>query len=648
MNGPVILCGLGSIGWRVLEFLQAAGIRVVVINRTIDAADPRLVGVQVVQGDFRERTILQQAGVHEATGVIIVTSDDLVNISAALMVRSINGNVRIVLRMFNQNLVAHLGKAVRNMAALSVSALSAPILAITALSGDVLAAFSLPDGPRQIAEVSITENASCRGQRLGNFDPVGRFLLLGHIPAGQSARILHAIDPDACIEVGDKLVICGRPGDVRKFLEPSWEHRFEVLWAGKLRRYGRLIWRAFREMDLAVKICSLTLICVVLFSTLLYHYGLNHTWPDGVYRSISVIATGAEMGGGQYEGWGKVFVSFLRVTGIALVAAFTAIFTNYMLRARLGGAFEMRRIPDRGHVVVCGLGNVGFRVVEQLRKLDESVVVVERKLDNAFVASCRRQGAAVVHGDCTVKDVLQQARVETASAVIAATSSDLVNLEISLLVADLYPQQRVVVRLGDSALAETVRRAASVRLALSVAELAAPAFLASLLGDRVQGIFIIAGRLLTILEIAVPAEDSPLLIHSVRALSVDYRFAPVACTTADGAVKELRTGTRLNAGDRLTVITTLEEVDRLIRRDPIPKPWSVEITAYPLSAREDLVMRVCALRGLPEKEGEQMVNQTPFMLADGLTRGEAEEFAGLMKRERVETKLYEAAVRQLT
>jgi hypothetical protein len=36
------------------------------------------------------------------------------------------------------------------------------------------------------------------------------------------------------------------------------------------------------------------------------------------------------------------------------------------------------------------------------------------------------------------------------------------------------------------------------------------------------------------------------------------------------------------------------------------------------------------------------------MLADGLTRGEAEEFAGLMKRERVETKLYEAAVRQLT
>jgi Trk K+ transport system NAD-binding subunit len=179
-----------------------------------------------------------------------------------------------------------------------------------------------------------------------------------------------------------------------------------------------------------------------------------------------------------------------------------------------------------------------------------------------------------VHGDCTVKDVLQQARVETASAVIAATSSDLVNLEISLLVADLYPQQRVVVRLGDSALAETVRRAASVRLALSVAELAAPAFLASLLGDRVQGIFIIAGRLLTILEIAVPAEDSPLLIHSVRALSVDYRFAPVACTTADGAVKELRTGTRLNAGDRLTVITTLEEVDRLIRRDPIPRTLS--------------------------------------------------------------------------
>ena len=80
----------------------------------------------------------------------------------------------------------------------------------------------------------------------------------------------------------------------------------------------------------------------------------------------------------MYEGWAKVFVSLIKMFGTLIVAAFTAIFTNYLLRARLGGVFEVRRIPDSGHVVVIGLGNVGYRVVEELDRLGERPVVVEQ------------------------------------------------------------------------------------------------------------------------------------------------------------------------------------------------------------------------------------------------------------------------------
>src|SRR5262249_38102041 len=162
----------------------------------------------------------------------------------------------------------------------------------------------------------------------------------------------------------------------------------------------------------------------------------------------------------------KIFVSLLKMFGTVAVAGFTAIFTNYLIRARLGGVFEVRRIPERGHVLVIGLGNVGYRVVEELQRLGERPVVVERKTDNVFVPSCRRRGIPVLIGDATLRETLQQARAKDAHAVIVCTSADLANLEIALLIAELNEKQRVVVRLEDAVLADTARTAAGVRMAL--------------------------------------------------------------------------------------------------------------------------------------------------------------------------------------
>ena len=127
----------------------------------------------------------------------------------------------------------------------------------------------------------------------------------------------------------------------------------------------------------------------------------------------------------------------LRLMGTALIAAFTAILTNYLIRANLGGALEVRRIPDSGHIIVCGLGNVGFRVVEELIRQEERVVAIERKRDNPFISTARRLGVAVIVGDAGVAEVLRQANSGRAKAVVAATDNELANLEVALLAREL-------------------------------------------------------------------------------------------------------------------------------------------------------------------------------------------------------------------
>src|SRR5947209_4203763 len=165
MENHFILCGLGRVGWRVLEYLRAAGSPIAVIDNRCPPDDPRLGGVTLISGDCRHQKMLEQAGLAKARGVLILTSDDLVSISTALMVRHLNPTVRVVVRMFNQGLIARLGKAVDNVYALSTSALAAPLLALIARTGEALGTFRLEDGrQQQVAEWTMPANSPLVGK----------------------------------------------------------------------------------------------------------------------------------------------------------------------------------------------------------------------------------------------------------------------------------------------------------------------------------------------------------------------------------------------------------------------------------------------------------------------------------------------------
>src|SRR4051812_10470939 len=93
---PVVLCGLGRTGARVLDYLRAAKLPVVVVDDRCKPDDPRLRGMRLVSGDCRDRATLEKAGAAGARGVLVLTNDDLVNISTTLLVRTLDPEVRVV------------------------------------------------------------------------------------------------------------------------------------------------------------------------------------------------------------------------------------------------------------------------------------------------------------------------------------------------------------------------------------------------------------------------------------------------------------------------------------------------------------------------------------------------------------------------
>ncbi len=643
MHRPIILCGLGRVGTRVLEFLQAANLPAVVVDTNCQPGDARLKGVRLVRGDCRQRAVLEEAGVREARGVLILTGDDLLNISAALMVRALNADVRIVLRMFNQNLIGRLGQAVRNVYGLSTSLLTAPILAMTALTGQGLGTFRVGDGKdswRQIAEVTVGFGSELLGRTLAEVTTLREALVLAHLPARGPARYLLEVDLETRLQSGDKLIVCGEPHALAPLLVGEGKD-VGLRWSGWLRRNARVVARTFRQIDKAVLVCTLVLMLVLAISTLVLWIGIDsYSAGKAFRRSVAIIATGSGMND-EEEGDDRlrVFVGVLRIGGMVLTAAFTAIVTRYLVQARLGGVLDMRRIPEGGHVIVCGLTPIGFRTVEELVGLGERVVIIEMDPNNRFVPTARRLGAAVILGDATVGEVLRQAHAATARSVVAAMHNDLVNLEVALLAREINERQRVVLLLSDTQLAQMLREAANIRLAVSVPALAAPAFLAGLFGDRVGSAFLVRDRLLAVIDLQVQPSDTCFIGQPVRAVAVDYRLLPVAVLPAQAAPPPQPLAARLAVGDRLVAIIALSDLGDLLRRKPAPAHYTVEVQGFPPPARGWLAGLIRTLQGIGQPEAEAVLDRVPFRLRSDLTRGQAEDLLAQLLRERIAAKV---------
>lgn len=637
LDRPIILCGLGNLGSRVFDSLKSAGLPIVVVDSQPDRTDPRLEGVEVHVGDFRKSAVLVAAGIHRARALFIVSSDDLANVSAALTARQLNADIRIVVRMFNQNLLTSLGSILRNTTALSVSALTAPILALAAVTGNSLGAFKLDDIPHQSILLRIERASPLLGVRLTDLAAKHQLFILGHLPGGQTPRLIHEVDGNARLQLGDRLIVCGTPEHLEPLLRPvSGEYFTPVRWAGRLRRLARTVWQAIKAVDTPMKIGGSALMLTVFSSTLIFRYGIGTGWAEGLYQTVNVIATGDELHGEGQPDWAKVFLSLLRLAGAALFAGFTAIFTNYLIRARLAGALETRKIPDSGHIVVCGLGNLGYRCVEELQRLGKPVVAVEKVNDNPFAATVRRMGLPVIIGDANVPEVLRQARVETARAVISTAESELANLEIALVVRNMNPNQRVIIRLTDPDFAAAVREAADLQFALSTPALAAPAFVAALFGDKVHCLIAARPKPLAVVELMIQADDPCLAGQSLMAAMIDYRFLPLGLSGQEPFVRQgIPKNHRLEPGERLTIAIGLDELDRLQRRLVANKEWELAVRSHMAVSKELLVSMVRRYQECSQKQAELMLAEKEFILADRLSRGEAEELLAKLEREKV-------------
>ncbi|EGX56687.1 hypothetical protein SZN_26496 [Streptomyces zinciresistens K42] len=149
LGGHVVLLGLGKIGTRVLTRLRELHIPVVCVEADPEArgmATARRLRVPVVLGDVTQEGVLEAAKIHRAHALLAVTSADTTNLEAALYARSVRPDLRVVLRLYDDDFATAVYRTLRaahphaSTRSRSVTHLAAPSFAGAMLGRQILGA----------------------------------------------------------------------------------------------------------------------------------------------------------------------------------------------------------------------------------------------------------------------------------------------------------------------------------------------------------------------------------------------------------------------------------------------------------------------------------------------------------------------------
>lgn len=491
VKGHVVLAGDDRLAVRVLEELRELDVAVKAVCTESEAPlahAAHAAGVLLIVGEVEKTETLRAAAVEGARACAFLGSGDLANLHAALEVQELAPEARVVLRVFDAALAQTMRDLLGDAVVLSAEELAAPAFVEAALRGS--ADFTLRVGDRQVTVQEVDGDDPRLWLALAEADVDGEPALFPR----SADRVLGIVDQGQLTEAREP----GMGGDLDvRIRRRAGGH------ASTARRVSHASWLVLRGIvgvvDRRLAVVGALFGLLVVGSTLVFGRYLGISLVDGLYFVVTTVTT---------TGYGdinllkaseavKLFGVVVMILGALVLALVFALITDAIVGARLAQALGHGPLPKRDHVIVCGIGRTGKRVIEGLIEASVACVAVDRDED-VDSALLRQLGVPLVVGDVASAETLAGLRLGSAQALMAMTSDDLANLQCALLARAQASDLRVVLRLFDPDLAVRVQRATDIQLSRSVSALAAPAFVAAILGRRATALLPVGAEVMQI------------------------------------------------------------------------------------------------------------------------------------------------------
>jgi len=193
----------------------------------------------------------------------------------------------------------------------------------------------------------------------------------------------------------------------------------------------------------------LSFLVLVVIGTSGYHWLEGMGVIDALYMTIITISTVGFGEVRQLSSYGRLFTIGLIIGGGGIAAYSVSATAEFFMSGEWRSILEARRnsrmlskLSD--HVIVCGFGRVGRRVCIELSDEGVSFIVVDTNPER--VEHAWELGYVAVVGNAANEQMLKEAGIEKALALMAAVSSDAENVFIILTARSLNANIQIIAR----------------------------------------------------------------------------------------------------------------------------------------------------------------------------------------------------------
>jgi voltage-gated potassium channel len=260
----------------------------------------------------------------------------------------------------------------------------------------------------------------------------------------------------------------------------------------------------------------------------------------------------------------QLFHFFMPVVGLIVLAQGLADFSVLLFNRRARTKeWEMAVASTlRKHIILVGLGHLGYRVALKLHDMGEQIAVIEFNADTDTLNAARNLGIPVIHDDATRPVALEAANIKDARTIIMASQNDAMNLQIALKARSINPKINVVLRIFDDDFAHALQEQFGF-IALSATEMAAPVFAAAAAGVDVTNPISVEGQLLSLARITI-SDDAPFAHKTVGYVEDNYHLNIVLLRHDHQSEMHPTNQSQLHVGDVLAVLGGPEQLQTLL------------------------------------------------------------------------------------
>lgn len=291
-----------------------------------------------------------------------------------------------------------------------------------------------------------------------------------------------------------------------------------------------------------------------------------HSLPEAIYLVLAL--TFLQPMGEFPDAWYlELFYFAMPVIGIGILAQGVADFgVSFFNRRTRSKEWEIAVVTTfSNHIVLIGLGHLGYRVVKNLNQMQQDVVVVELNPNADLVNNARKIGVPVLQDDGTREVTLEAAGIRRARSIILCTQNDSLNLQIAVKARSMNPAIQVVVRIFDDDFAQALHDQFGF-IALSATSMAAPAFAAAAAGIEMTRPITVEGEPLSLARLKV-LSNTPLVKLTVGEVEKQYEVSVVLLRRNNEPDFHPASIRSLSPGDALVVLGGPGEINHLVQEN---------------------------------------------------------------------------------